>query len=110
MYEEYRARCQDGRFRLGDVFVWNEGDETLYTLGIRLQPADKPKIAALEQALTKMAELAHNAGEERVGLPRIGAGPGGLDWPRVKKVLSEVGEKASVTFVVFEKFIRSPGA
>ena len=110
MYEEYKARCQDGRFRLGEVLVWNEGDEVVYTLGIQQQSADKPKIAALEQSLTTMAELAQKAGIERVGLPRIGAGPSGLDWPRVKKILSEVGEKTSVTFVVFEKFVRGAGA
>jgi O-acetyl-ADP-ribose deacetylase (regulator of RNase III) len=57
-----------------------------------------------------MAELAQKAGLDRVGLPRIGAGKGGLDWPRVKKILSEVGEETTVTFVVFEQFIRSAGA
>ena len=26
MFEEYRLRCGDGRFHLGDVFVWNDRD------------------------------------------------------------------------------------
>jgi hypothetical protein len=26
MYVEYKQRCADGRFRLGDVFMWSEGD------------------------------------------------------------------------------------
>jgi O-acetyl-ADP-ribose deacetylase (regulator of RNase III) len=107
MYEEYRARCQDGRFRLGDVFAWSEGDEVVYNLGIQEQSTKKAKVTALAKSLKTMAELAQKAGIERVGLPRIGAGQGGLDWPRVKKVLSEVGRETSVTFVVFEQFIRS---
>ncbi|HMI82897.1 MAG TPA: macro domain-containing protein [Polyangiaceae bacterium] len=107
MYEEYRARCQDGRFRLGDVFAWSEGDDVVYSLGIQEQSTQKPKISALTKSLKTTAELAQKVGIERVGLPRIGAGQGGLDWPRVKKVLSEVGQNTSVTFVVFEQFIRS---
>lgn len=110
MYEAYKTRCQEGRFHLGEVFDWSEGDEVVYTLAIQPQSADKPKIAALEQSLMTMAELAEKAGIERVGLPRIGAGPSGLDWPRVKKILTEVGKKTSVTFVVFEKFVRSAEA
>jgi len=110
MYDEYRARCQDGRFRLGDVFAWSEGEDVVYTLGIQEQSTQKAKVPALTKSLKTLAELARTAGIERVGLPRIGTGQGGLDWPRVKKVLSEVGRETSVTFVVFEQFIRSAGA
>jgi O-acetyl-ADP-ribose deacetylase (regulator of RNase III) len=107
MFEEYRARCQDGRFRLGGVFAWSEGDEVVYNLGIQQQSAEKAKVSALTKSLKAMIELASEAGIERVGVPRIGAGKGGLDWPRVKKILSEVGQETSVTLVVFEQFIRS---
>jgi O-acetyl-ADP-ribose deacetylase (regulator of RNase III) len=110
MYDEYRARCQDGRFRLGDVFAWTEGGEVVYSLGIQEQSTKKANLAALAKSLRTMAELAQKEGIERVGLPRIGTGQGGLDWPRVKKVLSEVGRETSVTFVVFEQFIRSASA
>jgi len=109
MFEEYRARCADGRFRLGGVFEWTEGDEVVYTLGIQEQSSKKARMTALTTSLKAMVELASKAGIARVGLPRIGAGPAGLEWPRVKKILSEVGEATSVTLVVFEQFIRNPG-
>jgi len=107
MFEEYCARCADGRFRLGGVFEWHEGDEVVYTLGIQEQSAKKAKMNALTTSLKAMIELASKAGIARVGLPRIGAGPSGLEWPRVKKILSEVGQETSVTLVVFEQFIRN---
>jgi O-acetyl-ADP-ribose deacetylase (regulator of RNase III) len=110
MFEEYRTRCAEGRFRLGDVFAWSEGDELIYSLGIQEQSAKKAKVPALTQSLKTMAELALAAGIDRVGLPRIGAGQAGLDWPRVKKVLSEAGQATSVTLVVFEQFIRGASA
>jgi len=107
MYEEYRERCEQKRFGLGDVFTWTEGDEIVYNLGIQEHWKQKAQLPALSRSLTKMAELATHAKVERVGLPRIAAGLGGLDWPRVKKVLNEVGRVTGVTLVVFEQFIRS---
>lgn len=106
MFEEYATRCADGRFGLGDVFAWSEEDLTIYNLGTQLHWRKKAQIPALATALARMVELASHASVERIGLPRIGAGLGGLDWTRVKKVLADVGEKTGVTLVVFEQFVR----
>jgi O-acetyl-ADP-ribose deacetylase (regulator of RNase III) len=106
MFEEYTARCADGRFRLGDVFVWPEGEHTIFNLGTQEHWRKKAQIPALTKSLAKMLELAAHAGIERVGLPRIGAGLGGLDWTRVKKVIGEAGKDTAVTMVVFEQFVR----
>jgi O-acetyl-ADP-ribose deacetylase (regulator of RNase III) len=110
MFDEYAARCADGRFHLGDVFVWSEGDEVVYNLGIQEHWKTKAKLAALTRALQKTVELAAHAGVDRIGLPRIGAGLGGLDWARVKSVLDEVGGATTVALVVFEQFVRGERA
>jgi O-acetyl-ADP-ribose deacetylase (regulator of RNase III) len=110
MYEDYRARCAARSFHLGDVHVWTAGDETVYSLGIQERSDSKAKASALSKAVTTMVELAHKAGVERIGLPRIGAGRAGIDWPRIKKILTEVGQQTSVTLLVFEQFIRTPEA
>jgi O-acetyl-ADP-ribose deacetylase (regulator of RNase III) len=106
MADEYRARCEDGRFHLGDVFVWSEGDETVYCLAIQEHWKKKAKLAALSRSVLKMVELAAKGGNLRVGLPRIGTGLGGLDWPRVKSILTDVGAASEVELVVFEQFVR----
>jgi O-acetyl-ADP-ribose deacetylase (regulator of RNase III) len=106
MFEEYAARCADGRFGLGDVFVWSDSAATVYNLGTQTHWRKKAQLPALEKSLRKMVELAAHAGVERVGVPRIGAGLGGLDWMRVKRVLTEVGKDTPVTLAVFEQFVR----
>jgi O-acetyl-ADP-ribose deacetylase (regulator of RNase III) len=108
MFEEYAARCADGRFHLGDVFVWNDGSVVVYNLATQEHWKKKAKLPALAKALRKSVELAAHAGVERIGLPRIGAGLGGLEWPRVKSVLGVVGGETPVTLVVFEQFVRAP--
>lgn len=107
MFEEYAARCADGRFHLGDVIVWNEDDAVVYTMAIQEHWKQRAKLAALARALRRTVALAENAGVERIGLPRIGSGLGGLDWGRVRGILDEVGAETKVTLVVFEQFIRA---
>jgi O-acetyl-ADP-ribose deacetylase (regulator of RNase III) len=107
MFEEYVARCTDGRFHLGDVFVWNEDDVTVYNLAIQEHWKAKARIPALKKGLLRAVELASLAGVERIGVPRIGAGLGGIDWPRVRSLLEETGGVTTVTLVVFEQFVRA---
>jgi O-acetyl-ADP-ribose deacetylase (regulator of RNase III) len=107
MFDEYKARCEDGRLHLGDVLLWTDGDVTVYCLAIQEHWKKKAKLPALARALRKMVELAQNAGIERVGLPRVGAGLGGLDWQRAKSLLREIGGETTVELVVFEQFVRS---
>lgn len=106
MFEEYKARCDDKRFHLGDVFVWNEGDLTIYNLAIQEHWKKKATLAALSRSMKKTVELAAQAGISKIALPRIGAGLGGLEWPRVKSVLTEVAGEGSVELIVYEQFIR----
>ncbi len=107
MYEEYALRCADRRFQLGDVFPWSEDGVTVYNLGTQEHWRKKSQLPALAKALRSMTTLAENAGIERVGLPRIGAGLGGLDWMRVKRVLTDVGGETKVSLEVFEQFVRA---
>jgi O-acetyl-ADP-ribose deacetylase (regulator of RNase III) len=107
MHDEYVARCADRRFGLGDVFVWTEEGTTIYNLGTQEHWRKKAQLPALAKSLRKMVELATHAGVTRIGLPRIGAGLGGLDWMRVKRVLTEVGAETEVALEVFEQFVRA---
>ncbi len=108
--EEHHARCADGRFHLGDVLVFNEGESTVYALALQEHWKARAKLAALTRALTRVLELAAHAGVQRIGVPRIGTGLGGLEWLRVKSVLSKLGDASPVELVVFEKFVRARGA
>jgi O-acetyl-ADP-ribose deacetylase (regulator of RNase III) len=107
MFEDYAQRCRDKRLALGDLFVWNEGDVVVYNLAIQQNWRARSKMSALTRSVRRMIELAQQAGVERIALPRIGAGLGGLDWKRVRSFLAEEGEKTPVELVVFEQFVRA---
>ncbi|AGC49073.1 hypothetical protein MYSTI_07801 [Myxococcus stipitatus DSM 14675] len=105
MYAEYKQRCADGRFGLGDVFTWTEGGMTVFNLGTQKTWRTKAELGSLESAVVKMVQEAEAKGLERVGLPRIGAGLGGLPWESVRALLLRIGERTRVNLVVFEDFV-----
>ena len=104
--EALSAHCADGMVQLGDVFVWKHEDVTVFALAIQ-QGDKKPSMTALTHAVRRLLTLAHEAKIMRVGVPRIGTGPNGLDWTRVRKMLGEISVGQPVRLDVFEQFVRA---
>lgn len=110
MHAAYAQRCAERKIKLGDVFAWSEGKDTVYCLAIQENATKKASMPALEQSLNAMVELATKAKIETIALPRLGAGTAALDPLRVKRVLTDVGAGAGVTLLVFEQFVRAKTA
>jgi O-acetyl-ADP-ribose deacetylase (regulator of RNase III) len=104
MYAEYRRRCAEGLFTLGDVFAWTESKTTVFNLGTQKTWRSKAQLSAIEKAVHEMVRLAAEQGLTKIGLPRIGAGLGGLAWEDVRALLEEIGREAEVELVVFEEY------
>jgi O-acetyl-ADP-ribose deacetylase (regulator of RNase III) len=104
---ELSTRAANGRLALGDVVAFCEGDKTVYALILQEDEAKKAKLASLTKAVSKLVELAAQSGIAQVGLFHPGTGKAALEWPRVKRVLQEIGARTEVTLVVFEQFVRA---
>ena len=107
MYEEYRRRCKakPREFNVGDVFFWKEeGLPAVFNLGTQEDYwRSRATGQAVEMALTAMKRLATEEGITSIAMPRIGAGYGGLAWPRVKAVI----EAQQQTIEQLENYIHS---
>lgn len=101
MYQEYRRRCKAGEFQLGDVFVW-EGEPVVFNLATQKYPGSRADLEAIETALTRMVRIAETMAIDRIGLPKIGAGLGKLEWSQVRAVIETVAASTTLTLVVFE--------
>lgn len=104
MYAEYKRRCAEGEFELGDVFEWTEAGLTIFNLGTQKTWRTKAELSAIEKATKVMVPLCEQSGIGRVGMPRIGAGLGGLPWADVRALLGKIGDETSVELIVFEEF------
>lgn len=101
MFEEYRRRCADGTFGLGDVFAWPGDGLVVYNLGTQRTWRTKATVDAIATAVGGMLRDAEDRGVAAIGLPRIGAGLGGLQWPVVRERLAEVSSESAVRLSVY---------
>lgn len=104
---ELSTRATQRALALGDVVAFSEGKETVYALILQEDEGKKAKLASLIKAANKLVELAAQSGITKVGLFHPGTGKAGLEWPRVKRIFQEIGERTEVTLVVFEQFVRA---
>lgn len=102
MYQEYRHRCQKGQFTPGDVFPWTEGGITIFNLGTQDDWHHGATLGHIERSIYAMIQLAAEMNIPCIGLPRIGAGLGGLPWFQVRVTLERLGESTPIELRVFE--------
>jgi hypothetical protein len=81
-------------------------------LGTQISWKVSAKLSDVETALRKMINLAElfieTAGKSypyKIGLPKIGAGLGGLPWQSVKDLLIRLGQSTPIELIVFEEYI-----
>lgn len=104
MYREYARRCRDGTFQLGDVLPWElEDGRVVYNLATQQRPGRDARLGAIATSLAAMLLDAEGRGLDRVGVPRIGAGIGGLDWPSVEDVLAGAADGSTAGLIVVSR-------
>ena len=99
MYQEYATRCQLGALKVGDVFVWETPELTIYNLATQPDWRHSATLSAIRASAERMALIAKRDGITRIGVPRIGAGLGGLAWQAVALELVRA-QGPGVTLVV----------
>jgi O-acetyl-ADP-ribose deacetylase (regulator of RNase III) len=100
MYREYRSRCRQGRFVLGEIFLWEASDATIYNLATQPVPRPSATLQAIDTSVRAALADAEQRRKVELGIPRIGAGLGGLDWNDVADVLAGASEGSTVELVV----------
>ena len=64
-------------------------------------------LKAIESSVNTMVQLAAGLKIDKIGIPKIGAGLGGLEWQPIKDVLIKIGDSADIELIVFEEFAPS---
>jgi len=100
MCSRYLQECHGGRFRLGDVLVWQADDLVIYNLATQERPGPCADLDAIEVSVTAALRDAQERGFAQVGVPRVGAGLGGLTWRQVRPRLAAAAESSQVELVV----------
>ncbi len=102
---DYYRHCRTGRLRPGGVHIWQptrSGEPMIVNLATQDLPGPNARLwwvrQSMRRALAELAEL----GVDRLAIPRIGCGIGGLTFPDVLGVLdSAVGAQQAVAVEVW---------
>lgn len=90
MYLQYKKKCIQGEFKLGDIFEYQHNNDHIFNLGTQKDWRTKANSEALRTAVYKMLESATKQNIKAIAMPKIGAGLGGLPWEKVKTILEEL--------------------
>lgn len=100
MHKEYKWLCLGDYLHLGQVMPWKATDDLwIYNIASQYLPGANAKYGALVTGLYFVRYHAETNKLKRVGLPRIGAGIGGLDWMSVMMYAEGVLQESPVEFV-----------
>lgn len=104
LYVVYKSFCR-AEGRLGACFSWGFKTHTVFGLIIQKTWKSRANLQALRLAFACMLCKAETLGIAQVGVPRLGTGLNGLDWPDVKEVIEAVAAQSPIDVVVFDQFI-----
>ena len=105
MYNAYKKLCLEGKFLPGDVFLYKYSDGYVFNLGTQKTWRTKATLSAIEKSFNTLFELASKNNIDKIAIPRIGAGLGGLNWDEVKQIIEKTAKKYnSIDLYVVEEF------
>jgi len=106
MFKKYAKACKSGKVRPGKPHVWKKSDFEEIVTVVNLPTKDHWKQPSeyeyVEKGLRWLHDFVEKRGKVRVALPALGCGHGGLDWPRVQKMIEAALGDLTAEIIVFE--------
>ncbi len=98
MYLAYKAACETGNFKGGMVFPWSltsTWQRNAYVMNIASQekPGRNASYDFLVQGVTSSLAFCEGGEIDRLALPRLGSGIGGLDMDVVEGILGSLAAR-----------------
>ncbi len=108
MYDEYLRECKQGRVKIGLPHVWKDNQMfnatgvTIINFPTKDHWKNPSEYEFVEKGLVWLRQYLSNKGNVTITLPALGCGHGGLDWERVKNMISEKLINLDAKILVFE--------
>lgn len=102
MYEEYRTQCKSGLLEPGGLMGWvAEDGPTIYNVASQDFPGPHARLEWLSAGIYNALRDAESRGYDRIAVPMIGAGIGGLKWPEVEAYLRGLAATSTVDIEIW---------
>lgn len=89
-YQAYATNCQLRFFVPGQTFVYKENDHFIFNMATQELPGADAQYRHVLRAGADAAEQALRLKVDKVAIPLIGCGIGGLEWSMVEEILRNI--------------------
>lgn len=106
-YKAYQKACKNNELHAGKMFVTldsntTSGERIIINFPTKTSWKKPSEYKYIEDGLENLVELINYKKIESIAIPPLGAGNGGLNWEKVKKIIEQKLENLNVAIYVYE--------
>ena len=106
-YKAYQKACKAGQVKIGSMFVFREtnldGEKIIINFPTKQEWFRKSQYNYIEEGLKDLSRVIREQGIKSVAIPPLGCGHGGLNWEKVKTLITKyIQDLQGVEIIVYE--------
>ena len=106
-FSAYQNACKQGDIAIGKLFVTkdlnlNSGEKVIINFPTKKDWRKPSEYSFIEKGLDDLVQIIENKDIKSIALPPLGAGNGGLEWEKVKKIIEQKLNKLNIKVFVYE--------
>jgi len=103
----YQKACKKGDIAIGKLFVTKEynintGEKIIINFPTKNDWRKSSEYSYIEKGLDNLVQIISQLNIKSIALPPLGAGNGGLEWEKVKKIIEQKLNNLDVEIIVYE--------
>lgn len=106
-FSAYQKACKQGNIAIGKLFVTkdqnlNSGEKIIINFPTKKDWRKSSEYSYIEKGLDDLVQVIEQYNIKSIALPPLGAGNGGLEWEKVKKIIEQKLGSLDVEIIVYE--------
>ena len=106
-FNAYQNACRQGDIAIGKLFVTkdcnlNSGEKIIINFPTKNDWHKSSEYSFIEKGLDDLVQVVEKQNIKSIALPPLGAGNGGLEWEKVKKIIEQKLSALDIEIVVYE--------
>lgn len=106
-YKEYREACKNKQVGIGKLFAFKDsnlhlGEKTIINFPTKTSWRKPSEYEYIEKGLDDLIRVVQENNLKSVAIPPLGAGNGGLEWEKVKKIIHDKLGNIDIDVIVHE--------
>ncbi|PKW20529.1 type II toxin-antitoxin system antitoxin DNA ADP-ribosyl glycohydrolase DarG [Flavobacterium lindanitolerans] len=106
-FKAYAKACKENKVDIGRLFVFKDsnfdsGDKIIINFPTKKSWRKPSEYSYIEAGLDDLINVINDNKIKSIALPPLGAGNGGLEWERVKKIINQKLQNLDINIFVYE--------